>query len=79
MRSESRTGPPLPETLRLLAPLAPTLGKLNLSSNKLGGTLTADIEAFTKLTKLVLFNMGLRGAWMGVPAHPGNALAFARS
>ena len=63
MRSESRTGPPLPETLRLLAPLAPTLGKLNLSSNKLGGTITDDIAAFTKLTVLGLSGMGLEGAW----------------
>ena len=57
------TGPPLPETLRLLAPLAPTLEKLNLSGNKLGGTITDDIAAFTKLSELDLHNMGLEGAW----------------
>ena len=38
LRSESRcTGPPLPETLRLLAPLAPTLETLNLRFNKISG------------------------------------------
>ena len=58
----ARTGPPLPETLRLLAPLAPTLEKLNLGYNKLGGTITDDIAAFTKLTELELFGMGLEGA-----------------
>ena len=65
----AQTGPPLPETLQLLAPLASTLEALNLCGNKLGGTITADIEAFTKLTALGLFNMDLRGAWvmMGVP------------
>ena len=58
----ARTGPPLPETLRLLAPLAPTLEKLNLGFNKLGGTITDDITAFSKLTELRLARMGLEGA-----------------
>ena len=62
MRSESCAGPPLPETLRLLAPLAPTLEKLNLGLNNLGGTITEDIAAFTKLTTLVLNSMSLKGA-----------------
>ena len=61
LRSESCAGPPLPETLRLLAPLASTLDKLNLSDNKLGGTITDDIAAFTKLAELRLYNMGLEG------------------
>ena len=59
----ARTGPPLPETLRLLAPLASTLEKLDLSLNKLGGTITDDIAAFTKLNELGLHDMGLEGAW----------------
>ena len=54
-------GPPLPETLRLLAPLAPKLEELNLGGNKLGGTITDDITAFTKLTELGLSDMGLGG------------------
>ena len=57
----ARAGPPLPETLRLLSPLALTLEKLNLSSNELGGTITGDITAFTKLTELELAGMGLEG------------------
>ena len=57
-----RTGPPLPETLRLLAPLAPKLELLFLGGNKLGGTITDEIAAFTKLTKLSLALMGLDGA-----------------
>ena len=59
----ARTGPPLPETLCLLAPLAPTLKTLGLGGNKLGGTITDDIAAFTKLTELWLGAMGLEGAW----------------
>ena len=47
----------------MLAPLAPTLEKLNLSYNKLGGTITDDIAAFTKLTELALSGMDLEGAW----------------
>ena len=61
LRSESCTGPPLDETLRLLAPLAPKLEKLSLGSNNLGGTITDDIAAFTKLTELGLWGMGLEG------------------
>ena len=57
-----RTGPPLPELLILLAPLAKTLEKLFLNWNKLGGTITADIAAFGKLTELCLVDMALRGA-----------------
>ena len=57
------TGPPLHETLRLLAPLAPTLEELHLSgNNKTGGTITTDIVAFTKLAKLGLIDVGLEGA-----------------
>ena len=61
MRSESCAGPPLPETLRLLAPLASNLEILSLGGNKLGGTITDDISAFTKLTELQLDQMGLEG------------------
>ena len=71
----ARAGPSLPETLRLLAPLASTLEQLNLGSNssagrnKLGGTVTPDIAAFTKLTKLGLRSMGLKGASLGIARH----------
>ena len=61
LRSESCAGPPLPETLRLLAPLASNLEILSLGGNKLGGTITDDITQFTKLTKVSLHNMGLEG------------------
>ena len=47
--------------LRLIALLAPKLEKLSLGSNKLGGTITDGIAAFTKLTELVLYSMGLEG------------------
>ena len=47
--------------MRLLAPLAPTLEKLYLGNNKLGGTITDDIAAFTELTELWLMDMGLGG------------------
>ena len=61
--SHVRTGPSLPETLQLLAPLASNLELLNLGNNMLGGIITADISAFTKLTKLGLSSMvGLEGA-----------------
>ena len=62
LRSESCAGPPLPETLRLLAPLASNLEILSLGGNKLGGTITEDITAFTRLTVLRLWGMGLEGA-----------------
>ena len=62
LRSESCAGPPLPETLRLLAPLASNLEMLNLGGNKLGGSIIDDIAAFTKLTALLLYGMGLEGA-----------------
>ena len=62
LRSESCAGPPLPETLRLLAPLASNLKILGLGGNKLGGTITDDIAVFTKLTELRLAKMGLEGA-----------------
>ena len=61
-RSPAHVGPPLPETLRLLAPLALNLEMLNLNGNELGGTITEDIAAFTKLTELRLEGMGLEGA-----------------
>ena len=61
LRSESCAGPPLPETLRLLAPLASNLEILSLGRNKLGGTITDDIAVFTKLTELRLSDMCLEG------------------
>ena len=54
------TGPPLPETLKLLAPLA-NLEVLSLGGNKLGGAITVDVIGFTNLKKLVLSTMGLGG------------------
>ena len=69
LRSESCAGPPLPETLRLLAPLASNLESLNLSDNELGGTITTNIAAFTKLTCLRLLGMGLEGASLGIPRY----------
>ena len=68
-----RTGPPLPETLRLLAPLASTLEKLNLGGNELGGTITDDIAAFTKLSELYLYEMGLEGAFVEPDIHKKEA------
>ena len=70
----ARAGPSLPETLRLLAPLASTLEQLDLSGNKLGGTVTPDIAAFTKLTftkltVLRLKRMRLEGASLGITRH----------
>ena len=44
-------GPPLPETLKLLAPLA-NLEELSLGGNELGGAITADVAVLTKLKKL---------------------------
>ena len=48
------TGPSLDETLRMLKPLAPTLMKLNLGDNELGGTITDDIAASVSYTHLTL-------------------------
>ena len=48
----------------MLKPLAPTLETLELSGNKLGGTITDDIAAFTKLTSLDLADMGLQGMFV---------------
>ena len=53
-------GPPLPEALKLLAPLV-NLEELSLGGNALGGTITADVEVFTKLKKLDLRRMGFDG------------------
>ena len=53
-------GPPLPEALKLLAPLA-NIEKLYLGLNNLGGTVTADVAVFKKLKTLDLSFMGLDG------------------
>ena len=44
----------------MLKSLAPTLERLELDGNKLGGTITDDIAAFTKLTELFLWRMDLK-------------------
>ena len=54
------TGPPLPEALKLLAPLT-NLEVLSLSNNKLGGAITADVAVFANLKELGLYNVGLDG------------------
>ena len=56
-------GPSLDETLRMLKPLEPTLEALWLRGNKLGGTITDDIAAFTKLSSLNLECMDLKGTF----------------
>ena len=56
------TAPPLDETFELLTPVASTLEVLCLGGNALGGTITSDIVAFTRLTTLLLFFMDVEGA-----------------
>ena len=51
--------------LRLLAPLASTLSVLDLNNNKLGGVMTPDIAAFTKMELLTIEEIGLTGALFG--------------
>ena len=53
----------------MLLPLAPTLETLFLGGNKLGGTITDDIAMFTKLKKLFLYEMGLKGTFAQHPAY----------
>ena len=48
----------------MLLPLAPTLKTLDLGRNKLGGTITDDIATFTKLNRLILQAMGLKGTFV---------------
>ena len=48
----------------MLKPLAPTLETLVFGDNKLGGTITDDIAAFTKLTELRLSYMDLKGTFV---------------
>ena len=59
------TGPPLPEALKLLAPLA-NLEVLSLSGNELGGAITADVAVFNKLKNLYLSNMNLIGESLSI-------------
>ena len=47
--------------LQTLEPLASSLEVLNLSRNKLGGAITADVAVFNKLKKLDLSSTGLDG------------------
>jgi hypothetical protein len=51
----------MPEMLRCLTPLAPTLKVLNLDGNRLGGMITQDIELFIQLESLAFCDMGLEG------------------
>ena len=55
------SGPPLPEVLEFLAPLASSLEELDLSGNKLGGVITPKIAFFAKLKVLKFYNMRLEG------------------
>ena len=48
----------------MLKQAAPTLEKLDLKYNKLGGTITDDIAAFTKLDQLDLRFMDLKGTFV---------------
>ena len=58
----SSTGVPLHEVLRRLAKGgASNLEVLDLKGNELGGTITSDIEIFTKLKTSKLSMMGLGG------------------
>ena len=57
----------------MLKPLAPTLETLVLSGNKLGGTITDDIAAFTKLTELRLWGMDLKGTFVDTRARSAHA------
>ena len=61
--------------MRIFAPLASTLEVLSLSGNKLGGTITPDIAAFTKLTFLGLSAMDLEGASLGITRYTWRAEA----
>ena len=53
-------GPPLHETIKLLSPLT-NLEELDLSFNKSGGAITADLAVFSNLEELGLANMNLDG------------------
>ena len=57
----------------MLKPLAPTLETLVLGGNKLGGTITDDIAAFTKLTELRLWGMDLKGTFVDTRARSAHA------
>ena len=67
-------GPPLPEALRLLAPLA-NLKVLSLSDNELGGAITADVAVFKKLKALDLSDMNLNGELLGIRTERFNFLS----
>ena len=58
-------GPPLPEVLKHLAPLA-NLEELSLGGNALRGTITADAAVFKKLKKLDLHRMDLNGKRLSI-------------
>ena len=62
----------------MLKPLAPTLKMLNLGGNKLGGTITDDIAAFTKLTQLSLMGMDLKGTFVDTRARSAHATRWKR-
>ena len=62
----------------MLKPLAPTLKMLNLGGNKLGGTITDDIAAFTKLAELRLSGMDLKGTFVDTRARSAPATRWKR-
>jgi len=64
--SAHRAGPSLPTMLLTCAPLKSTLEELDLSGNKLGGTITKDIAAFTKLTAISLRAMDLSDTHLAI-------------
>ena len=57
----------------MLKPLAQTLKMLDLCYNTLGGTITDDIAAFTKLTELCLSDMDLKGTFVDTRARSAHA------
>ena len=66
-------GPPLQEILQLLTPLT-NLEVLDLSFNRLGGNITAEVAAFTKLKQLGLADIGLDGKQLSIRSERLNGL-----
>ena len=70
----SVSGPPVLETIKLLSPLT-HLEELELTSNKLVGTITTDVVIVTKLKKLGLANMRLDGKLLSTRSELHGRLA----